>query len=243
MLAGCTLRSETFRYKLTLSLNTPDGVKTGSVVNEVTESEVYGFPQGKGYPYHQRGQALFVDLGKGRKPLIALLREPCRPGEASYCSSRSHQQMDFGYYAGDGPFGIFLSHDNETHSDPERQFDAIVRWRNQHAHVDLGLEELPELITFEDVNDPLSVRSVDPSRLEDAFGPGVSWNSRTVDVVDVSTPVVFDLETKLPWYRAMRALGHDVGLDGNPNGQRDPATGKWTITNTIRMTDFEHGRN
>ena len=252
VLAGCTLRSETFRYKLTLSLNTPDGVKTGSVVNEVMESHVYGFPQGEGYPYHERGQALFVDMGKGRKPLIGLLNYNCN-FQAKCPNLDRDQQAWVGSWDRLGPTGIFqirpelkgprIPDPDASHADVVYQMD---RWKQLRVHLDLRLEELPDLITFDDINDPLSVRRVDPWHLEETFGPGVSWATMTVDIVDDSTPVVFDLETKLPWIQKFRQIEKqnpsNLGLDGSPFGYGE-ASGKATLPNSIRMTNFERGRD
>jgi hypothetical protein len=54
-LAGCG-RSETYRYKLMLSLDTPDGMKTGSNVVQIDAWD-YTFPAIQGEPWDTRGQA------------------------------------------------------------------------------------------------------------------------------------------------------------------------------------------
>jgi 1,6-anhydro-N-acetylmuramate kinase len=69
-LAGCG-RTESYRYKLTLSVNTPQGVRRGSSVAEVTFFTV-SVPA-RGIMHELRGQALYLDLGPGARPLIALL--------------------------------------------------------------------------------------------------------------------------------------------------------------------------
>ncbi len=68
-LAGCG-RSASYRYKLALTLNTPDGVKTASNVVEINAFDVTMPARGIGHK--TTGQALYVDLGTGRRPLIAL---------------------------------------------------------------------------------------------------------------------------------------------------------------------------
>lgn len=65
-LAGCG-RSESYRYKLTLAVNTPDGVKRGSTVTEWIFWEV-SIPE-RGTPHKLRGEALYLDLGPGARPL------------------------------------------------------------------------------------------------------------------------------------------------------------------------------
>jgi|SRR4051794_1778390 hypothetical protein len=63
-LAGCS-RSETYRYKLTLAVNTADGVKRGSSVVEVLFYQV-SFPE-RGTMHKLRGEALYLDLGPGAR--------------------------------------------------------------------------------------------------------------------------------------------------------------------------------
>jgi hypothetical protein len=70
VLAGCDYTT-TFRYKLTLEVETPDGVKSGSSVVQETTTEIW-FPA-RGVSSHDKGEALYVDLGPGRRPLVALL--------------------------------------------------------------------------------------------------------------------------------------------------------------------------
>ena len=69
-LGGCG-RSASYRYKLTLSLDTPDGVKTGFNVVEIDAFDV--IIPARGIGHKPAGQALYVDLGPGRRPLVALL--------------------------------------------------------------------------------------------------------------------------------------------------------------------------
>ena len=75
--AGCSLTDQTpaYRYRLTVEVDTPDGVKTGSSVSEV-DTEVaggYSIPTPGRVTNRVRGEAVTVDLGEGRV-LFALLR-------------------------------------------------------------------------------------------------------------------------------------------------------------------------
>jgi hypothetical protein len=67
---GCG-RSASYRYKLALTLNTPDGVKTASNVVEINAFDA--ILPARGEMHDTRGQALYVDLGTRHRPLIALL--------------------------------------------------------------------------------------------------------------------------------------------------------------------------
>src|ERR1700724_3515081 len=75
-LAACG-RSESYRYKLTLAVDTPDGVKRGATVAEVLFRDV-SIPE-RGAMHKLHGQALYLDLGPGARPLIALLTNKLHP--------------------------------------------------------------------------------------------------------------------------------------------------------------------
>jgi hypothetical protein len=61
-LAGC---GESYRYKLTLAVNTPEGIKRGSSVVEVDFWSA-NFPVRGGIGHRLRGEALYLDLGAGK---------------------------------------------------------------------------------------------------------------------------------------------------------------------------------
>ncbi|MDP3550575.1 MAG: hypothetical protein Q8R81_09275, partial [Novosphingobium sp.] len=71
-LAGCG-NKETMRYKMTVEVETPEGLKTGFAVRELEFRDRSGFPLGESRPQIKlRGEAVAVDLGGGRT-LFALL--------------------------------------------------------------------------------------------------------------------------------------------------------------------------
>src|SRR5690349_14853094 len=79
LLAGCG-RTESYRYKLTLAVNTSDGVKRGASVVDVTFREV-SIPE-RGVSQKLRGEALYLDLGPGVRPLIVLLTSYLHPKQS-----------------------------------------------------------------------------------------------------------------------------------------------------------------
>jgi hypothetical protein len=83
-LASCEDRGATYRYKLTLSLDTPEGVKTGFDIIEITYS-----PTVLGHTLSVKGQALYMDLGVGREPLVALLSRIRRKSDDFYLAAGS----------------------------------------------------------------------------------------------------------------------------------------------------------
>ena len=84
-LVGCG-RTEAYRYKLTLAVDTPEGVKRGSSVVEVVFWDVW-LPA-KGTMHKLRGEALYLDLGPGAGPLIALLTSQLHPKYGKSCAGR-----------------------------------------------------------------------------------------------------------------------------------------------------------
>ena len=238
LLSGCTYRSESYRYKLTLSLNTPDGVKTGSVVHEFTTAHAYSLLNGEVYPYGFRGEALFVDLGPGRKPLITTLKGRCHKTWAPFCVGENG--MNYESWDIRRATNIFSERwDHITSGDPQ-WLDAFPRWKAQHAHLDLAPIDLPELVTFDDINDQTTLHLVDPFHLEDVLGPGISWNAITIEVVDA--PLIYSLDKKLPWFAKLlkeeKYTQRGANLDGATISYA-PASGKSTLLNYFALSSFQ----
>ena len=188
-LSGCG-RSASFRYKLTLSVDTPDGVKTGFNVVELDYFAVKFPMEGEGHKTH--GQALYLDLGQGRRPLIALLTR----------IRRENERVRDIRWSEDDPIGVISRlclNVTAIYSfiDVALKFDACRR------PYPLTPADLPDLVTFEDVNEPYSARLVDPNNLEATFGPGVSWRSMTLQATD--EPLTKGLEKMLPWVLSYNA--------------------------------------
>jgi len=92
MLAGCGGGSETYRYRMTVYVDTPAGPQSGSSVIEIVTSPPFlmGSTQ-----TNVRGEAVAVDLPGGT--LFALLRSPTNPSAAgNYASNAYHDAMPYG---------------------------------------------------------------------------------------------------------------------------------------------------
>jgi hypothetical protein len=212
-LVGCG-RTESYRYKLTLAVNTPEGIKRGSSVVEVTFRGV-SIPA-RGTMHDLRGEALYLDLGPGARPLIVLLTRRLQP----YLREERPWTPD------GGPgiermsrlYGVPLSANGMD------TVAAIARARGPRP---ITRAELPDLVTFENVTDPKSVLSVNPNDLSAALGSAVSWNEITLESTD--EPITTGLDKKLPWLPA-----HYRGM---LDGERYSA-GK-TLANTLSAADFQ----
>jgi hypothetical protein len=213
-LAGCGGRSESYRYKLTLAVNTPDGIRRSSSMTEWDFWEV-SIPA-RGTPHRLRGQALYLDLGPGARPLIALLTSHLheKPGGVIWdWSGASLLSKSYGLQEGFGNDDAFL--------------DWVARLSHVRGPVTITPADLPDLVTFADVNDPMSVIEVNPNDLQAALGQNVTWNEITLDMTD--EPVTTSIKSKLPWLSAY----YDKMLDG------DHYHDKRTLANKLSTADFD----
>ena len=87
--------------------------------------------------------------------------------------------------------------------------DEIRRMKSNKGIYQVELRDLPDLVTFADPADPNSVMVVDAGHLDATLGPGVAWQSITIQIVD--EPVTRGLSEKLPWLKSMK---NDAVLDG-----------------------------
>src|ERR1700730_14148032 len=216
-LAACG-RSESYRYKLTLAVNTPDGVKSGSSVVEALFREV-SIPE-RGTMNKLRGQALYLDLGPGARPLIALLTSHLHPkfGEAQRWTR----------YGG-AIIRLMCRLYGLTPSDD--YMDDVPRIAHLRGAHRITPNDLPDLVTFADINNPKTVIEVDPNNLQATLGPGVSWNEITLESTD--EPITTGIRAKLPWIPAYR---HRM-LDGDSWYHKHP------LANTLSPFDFEQSGN
>jgi hypothetical protein len=144
----------------------------------------------RGIGHKTTGQALYVDLGTGRRPLIALLTRIRRAADP---------WPTFRGWGEDGP-GEALADKCLGAKKPGDWLDEVEAMRKCGRPVAITPADLPELVTFADTNDPKSVMSVDPDNLSATLGPGVSWRSMTLEATD--EPLSKGIDEHLPWVRA-----------------------------------------
>ncbi len=210
-------RTESYRYKLTLALNTPDGVKRGSSVVEVMFWNV-SLPE-RGIQHKLQGQALYLDLGPGGRPLIALLTSRLHP--------RYGKAMRWTPDA--GPSDNLLA---QLYGPPLPDFMANVsRIADMRGPHKITPDDLPDLVTFADINDPKTVIEVDPNNLQATLGPDVSWNEITLETTD--EPTTMGIKAELPWLPAYYGLT----LDG------DRYRNKNTLANSLGTAAFDQSGN
>lgn len=195
------------KYRLTVEVDTPEGVKSASGVMSVHPDRGYS----RGGHTHTRGDAVFVDLG-GAKNLLALLAHIDRSIDfdgINYLALRA-------YKAG-GRDVSFNEMSKMTGAAPVT--GALI----------------PVLLTFTDPRDPSTARMVPPDDLETSFGRGFHLHGVSIEVVPnglwpldfggaLGEPVTRGIEAHLPWLDradnpaaiALRAAGLPVGEGIDP---------------------------
>jgi hypothetical protein len=183
LLSGCG--TYTWNEKITVSVQTPDGDKSGSSVTKFSGSYGYSLGAGEGLSSRLQGEATVVDLGRG-KYLFALMEKS----------------------GGSFAWGAFSDQLPQVGS--EAQMAKLQSLVGEKAV--LQPKFYPMLVTFGNLADPKSVKEVNASDLTATFGAGFALKSITLEITDeqVTEGVVFKL---LPWAAKMNgSIGKDMNL-------------------------------
>jgi hypothetical protein len=172
LLAGCFgSKVYVWKQKLVVVVQTPEGEQIGSAVSEMSAS--LGFALGAAgtvASLRLKGEATVVDLGQG-KLLFALLNEDSKY-LTEYTFARPKDQS------------------------AEEFWGKLEASKGSSALVPGG--HYPLLVTFDNFNDPRSVKEVKPSDLAASFGQGYALKTIALEITDekVIEGVVSRL---LPW--------------------------------------------
>lgn len=185
VLSGCDMlgfHEWQWHQKLTVSVDTPDGLKIGSSVTEVRlglSPRWWGLGDSAGSGHSSlSGEAVVVDLGNGRY-LFALLK-------------------GYGHETAQNAFANLIPKpvSRETSIDT---YDALQALR---ATIALDPALYPLLVTFDDINEPASVQRVEPYNLTATFGQGYRLNSIAMAITE--EPVTKgSVEATLGWLAAV----------------------------------------
>jgi hypothetical protein len=224
LLPGCAAaedKAPDYRYRLTVEVETPEGLRTGSSVIEVQQSigrtAMDGFAGGSVF-LRIRGEAVAVDLPDGRT-LYALLRSG---GDVEWAARvipfLSPDAED------DNPLDDFLQLKGKK--DLPRTFPPVAWIKERSAY--------PMLVTFGDEADPASVAEVDPDDLAASFGEGVKLKRITVELTD--DPVTSGIEARLGWLPAVRGALVQLPINEYP-----PRGTPLPLYNTLTEMNFKSG--
>jgi hypothetical protein len=171
------------KYRMTVEVETPQGVKSASGVLAVTPD--------RGYSNRGRtltsGDAVFVDLGGG-KNLVALL-------------AHLDKTLDL-----DGINYVAL----RAYGEAGGQRVSFNQMSRLTGVVPVTGALMPVLVTFAEPAEPSSMRSVAPDNLEASLGPGLRLHRIAAEVVPngfwpvdfggpLGEPVTRAIRAKLPW--------------------------------------------
>jgi hypothetical protein len=204
-LADCDMpKKQTWavRYRLTLDVETPDGVKSGSsVIENLWTRDDYAIPRASVWS-KDRGEAAVVDLGP-RGLLFALLAKRAPNGSVG-------SSGDYAHYL---PLEVFKRTGALKYSSHGQRGAMMAQLSTMRgAKAELTREEIPFLVRFRDINDPKTVEAVNPNDLAKSFGEGVRLKRATIEMT--GDPVTTGIEKRLPaWFVEIR--GKKASLDGD----------------------------
>jgi len=162
---------------IAIAVNTPEGLRTGTGTTQIRFWSVHNVPgSGTLGKSSVRGQAAFVEVRPGRF-LFAVL---------------------------DGRTSTPPHHELAPRLFSEKIDEATTvegRWyllSNLKGTAKLKPADYPLLVTFDDLNDPSSVKEVDRNNLEATFGLGVSLKSITLAINEVPSRSRA-ISSVLPW--------------------------------------------
>ena len=190
VISACGIGGEqlpAYRYRATVEVKTPEGLRIGSSVIEV-RTRRFGkeaLPQARGYKTDVEGEAIVVDLGK-RGTLFAVLTG--RETEA-WPSSVIYSVL---------PRSLLTASQRE-------RFAAVLALSGEHqvspykGPAGRELENYPALVHFRDPKRPETATIVAPDKLAEVFGAGVSLNRITV--ARTEAPITRGIRSQLPWLR------------------------------------------
>lgn len=175
-LAGCGMMGHTYRYKLTVEVETPEGLRKGYAVREVSWSPgVQITPEADTASMTHRGEAAMVELPNGQVLFALMSPDGQETPMLAFGSARQTAWSDDSVKVLEPPVK------------PEAAF---------------GQSGYPRLVRFRDRGDPRTVEKVDPANLAASFGAGYRLNRITVQIVD--EPVAERVGNKLLWIKKYR---------------------------------------
>jgi hypothetical protein len=184
-----------YRYRITVNVETPAGLRTGSAVREFTWQPTAQSFTGNRFTSKERGEAAAVHLRDGQT-VFALLDVNGFETILAGFGPASTLELE--------PLLDRVAATRAVHTYPARN---VLRARSL---------DYPRFVRFRDTADPLTVEDVDPDNLEASFGSGVRLGQITVQITD--DPVTASLLDSLPWLSTIP----ESRLDANYRGGSSP---------------------
>lgn len=211
-LAGCETLG-VYRFRLTVEIDTPQGVRSGSSVMQVRYGLSLNFNGGgQQGDTDLVGEGVYVDLGGGRH-VVAVLGQPL-------LRSGAWERKFL-------PANVLL----HGSSGLQQIKDLKAEGRDLEGSADVPFDQIPSMVTFERSNDPASakvvwgkgftetedaqgyrVRAVRVDDFAETFGPGHGLRRVWLEMVARDTPITSQLGTRFPWLRDPRMMAGDGWL-------------------------------
>jgi hypothetical protein len=196
LLTGCGSDTYSWNQKLIVTVQTPDGLKSGSAVTRVTISVGDGGLNGHVMNQSIAGEATVVDLGQG-KYLFALL------SESNKWEAMTANLAEFTFRDKLPDVDVYKS-DRENLG---AKYSILQKLREART---IPVGSVPLLVTFTDISNPASVKELKPLKLEDVLGQGYILTTVNLEIADES-PTNGLVEKILKWLPRY----FDQHLDGN----------------------------
>lgn len=171
------------RYRLTIEVETPSGLKTGSSVIEPRARTQSPGLSGRSVVPSVSGDAVFVDLGNGKNVVGLMAGGP----EGRDVGAPVRLAME--------AFGV------------RNCRKSMCDWRQMQSmsgRRDLPLGLVPTLVTFGDVDDPKTARIIRPDEFEKVYGPGYHFKRAWIEMTD--DPITRNIYTRLPWLDGFKGV-------------------------------------
>lgn len=170
-------RPSVYRYRMTVDVDTPSGVRSGSAVRELVYRKAPQLTmESKSFELRQRGEAVAVDLPGGQTLFVLL-------------DLNAYDTVIAGLGGGDRRRDVKELLD-QAQPGASYRYPGRATLRKLHA-------DFPPIIRFRDDQDPRTLEVIDPSDLEEAFGEGVVLKDITLQLTEAT--VTFELNQRLPW--------------------------------------------
>lgn len=192
LLTGCKWLGyprASLRYKMTVEVNTLEGIRTGASIVESTYTSGPDTGGGSGLQSTLKGEAVAVDLPSG-ETLFALLSSPAQLSAPDYHDQLFNDALMAGAVA--------------TPPMPRRYNSSEWAEMRKVANtlkpsLELPTELYPMLVRFRDERIPETLEVVDPKDISSTFGAGYLLEAIRLQVTDA--PITSKIQVRLPWLK------------------------------------------
>lgn len=178
-------RATTYRYRIALEVETPEGVRKASAVRELRYRKAPQITfESRAFTLEERGEAVALDLPQGQTLFVLTDVNPAETVVA-------------GFAGGDRSLPLKAALDAAPLEVPYA-YPPLATLRASYI-------ESPTMVRFRDINDPETIELVDPNDLAASFGSGIRLRRLTVAMTD--DDVTLGLASRLEWLLPLARAG------------------------------------